>query len=149
MRKALAVLTLLALTAPLAQAQSPGSVLGEWNTQVDKATPERAARVRISPCGAALCGQISWLKTPRLPNGGVPRDDLNRDPAKRGRQIMGMAMLTGFKPEGPGRWGGGQIYNPNDGRSYKATLSLKGADVLIVKGCYGPFCRSQTWTRVR
>ncbi len=149
MRKSLAVLTLLALTAPLAQAQSPGSALGEWNTATSQTAPERAARVRIAPCGAALCGQISWLKTPRLPNGGVPRDDRNRDAAKRGRQIMGMTLLSGFKAEGPGRWGGGQIYNPDDGRSYKATLSLKGADVLIVKGCYGPFCRSQTWTRVR
>ena len=45
------------------------------------------------------------------------------------------------------RWRG-RIYNPEDGRSYRATLTPRSANVLRLRGCWGPFCRNQTWRRL-
>ncbi len=62
-------------------------------------------------------------------------------------------MLWDFKPaEGErGAWDGGRIYNPEDGETYRSTMTLDGNGTLRVRGYVGApiFGRSQTWTRVR
>ncbi len=44
----------------------------------------------------------------------------------------------------------GKIYNAEDGKTYSAEITMTGNDQLNLRGCvFKPFCRTQTWTRVR
>ncbi|MCY3672067.1 MAG: DUF2147 domain-containing protein, partial [Alphaproteobacteria bacterium] len=53
-----------------------------------------------------------------------------------------------FEAGGEGPWKGGRIYNPENGKTYRSNLRLKGADTLRVSGCVFIFCETQIWTRV-
>jgi uncharacterized protein (DUF2147 family) len=139
-RLATAVLLTLALSAA-AQVASP---LGEWTTEGGK------ARVRLAPCSGdaqRVCGVITWSY--RLPGAepGPLRDIHNRDPALRSRPIVGLPLLQDFAPTGPDSWGGGTIYDPESGKTYKSKMRLKDADRLEFSGCVLFFCQTQTWTR--
>lgn len=119
-------------------AAGPAPVTGRW------LTTEGKALVEIGPCGALLCGRITRVLKPRP--GGPPVDVNNPDPALRTRPIAGIVVLSGFRPDGD-RWRG-RIYDPESGRSYRSELIRTGG-VLKVKGCIGPFCRTQQWSAVR
>ena len=128
-------LALLALGLAAPAVAAPLPVTGLWTT------PGNRALVQIAPCGAQLCGRIAKVLV-RRPDGPT-LDAVNHDPALRGRPIEGLSILTGFIPQGDG-WAG-RIYDPDSGRSYRSELKRRG-DTLDVKGCLGPFCRTQHWT---
>jgi uncharacterized protein (DUF2147 family) len=127
---AFAIAALLAVTTS-AFAQNP---VGEWLVK------DGSAKVRIVNCGKSFWGVISWQKTP----GG--HDTHNPDPAKRTRPTLGMPILLDMQPAGPGKWQG-EIYNAKDGRTYDASIALRGA-TLQVEGCVmGFLCGGEAWTR--
>ncbi len=115
-------------------------------------TPENRAQVRIAHCGRnALCGDIVWLKEPNDPQSGKPKTDFNNpDAVKRTRRLIGLHIFAGLTRSASGNWQG-QIYNPDDGRTYRGYLTMTGANVLELKGCVlgGLICKAQNWTRVR
>lgn len=130
----------LALTAGVAHA-APAPVTGRW------LTTEGKALVEITPCGgggAALCGRIARVLKPRP--GGPAVDSNNPDKALRTRPIQGLQILSGFTADGD-KWKG-RIYDPESGRTYRSELRREGG-MLKVKGCFGPFCRTQDWTAAR
>lgn len=129
---------MLAPAAAAIAAPGPAPVAGRWLTEGGKAI------VAIAPCGAALCGRIARVLKPRP--GGSAIDANNPDRSLRTRPIEGLAILSGFAPAGD-RWRG-RIYDPESGRTYRAELARAGA-VLKVKGCWGPFCRTQDWSPLR
>ena len=139
----LAPVALAALLGGGASAQ-PASIAGEWLTEGNWAT------VRISPCpgqGDRLCGRIVSLKQPNDAAGRPKRDTANADAKLRSRPVVGMPFITGFRAAGPGRWTGGKIYNPGDGKTYAARLAINGNGSLKVSGCVLVICQAQTWTR--
>ena len=123
-----------------ASAVQAAPVQGLWSTET------RGGVVRIEPCGPLICGTLEDAPDLRADPGAT--DQRNRDPAKRNRPLKGVTLLSGFRG-GPGRWTGGVIYNPEDGRTYRSELILADARTLKVRGCFGPICRTQTWTRLR
>lgn len=139
MRLVAALLALPAalLALPVAAAEP---ITGRW------VTPEKDAVVTIGKCGATYCGRLTqYLVTPE--GGADQRDVNNPDPKLRSRKLLGIPLLTGFVME-PERWRG-RIYDPRNGRTYRSFLNRKNANVLEVKGCWGPFCQTQKWTRAR
>jgi uncharacterized protein (DUF2147 family) len=99
--------------------------------------------VRMEACGAQLCGVLARV----MPPAGQPGVDANNpDPALRTRTLTGVRILTGFTRRADGTYGGGRIYNPEDGRTYASNLRRRPDGRLEVKGCVGPLCRTQTWT---
>lgn len=132
-----AVAAALAMIGGAASA-APVPVTGQW------LTAEGKALVEIGSCGAALCGRV--VRVLKRPAPGVPLDRNNRDPSLRGRPVEGLSILSGFTAAGEG-WHG-RIYDPESGRSYRSELVRHG-DMLDVKGCLGPFCRTQHWTARR
>ena len=69
------------------------------------------ARVRVGPCGAALCATIAAPKSQVDPQTGQPWTDKNNpDPAMRNRSLVGVPVLYSLMPDGPGRWSG-RLYN--------------------------------------
>jgi uncharacterized protein (DUF2147 family) len=87
--------------------------------------------VQIFECQGLLCGRILWLKIPRDPQGQLDRDKKNPDPAVRQRRLCGLTILWGLHPAGPDRWEGGWFYNPDDGKTYRASAQLRSADVHL------------------
>ena len=82
------------------------------------------------------------LRPPRL-------DVQNPDPALRDRELSGMQILYGFRLETSDRWGGGRVYDPNNGNTYRATITLVNVNTLRLRGFVGLslFGRTEVWTR--
>ena len=132
------MLGLVAITSTAGAASVPAPISGNW------ISAEGKALVQIGPCGQATCGRIVRILKP---DPTKPTTDVNNpDKALRNRPIVGMVFLTGFRPDDD-RWRG-RIYDPQSGKSYRSELIREG-DRLKVKGCIGPFCRTQTWTAAR
>ncbi|HUO85841.1 MAG TPA: DUF2147 domain-containing protein [Thermoanaerobaculia bacterium] len=151
----LAVATALALAAvaPAATPSGADAVLGTWRTEAGEQGGR--ARVEISRQGGRFVGTIVALEEPNFPadheRAGQPKVDLeNPDPAKRERPIAGLRILSGFTWAGDAEWTGGTIYDPANGKTYKARMRLADRDTLDVRGYVGVplFGRTTTWKRV-
>lgn len=117
----------------------PLDVDGVWQTQAAD------GHVRVADCGDGTpCGELVWV-APSAPGGGL--DAKNPDPALKSRALTGITIVWGYRRGGDG-WKGGRIYNPQDGKTFRSRLRLTSADTLEVKGCLGPICRKNVWTRV-
>ena len=96
-----------------------------------------------------LTGSIAG--SPQDPhNRNPPRlDGQNPDPALRSRPLLGLTILAGFRHEADGRWVGGQIYDPNSGKTYRGTISILDDNTLDLRGYVGIplFGRTETWRR--
>ncbi|MES2032793.1 MAG: DUF2147 domain-containing protein [Pseudomonadota bacterium] len=142
MSRTAAMTALLLLMAPTAAlADGDAALLGRWKTQ------KQGATVEIHRCGAALCGRV----VDGLPLRANPdqRDIRNRKASLRDRKIMNLRVLESFTG-GPGQWTGGPVYDPDTGDGAPTgSITLVSQDVIRLKGCLGPICRAQTWTRAR
>lgn len=115
-------------------------------------TPGFSARVKLAPCadkGAdksddKLCGNIVWAW-----------DDTPTGAADK-RPLVGQRIIIGMKADKApsdktasekNSGYSGDIYNPEDGHTYKATMRLKSANTLVVAGCVLFICREQVWRR--
>lgn len=127
----------LAASAATALAADP---TGVWTAAEGK------SRVRVTKCGASLCGSVVWLREPNDETGKPKLDIHNADAGARGRPIIGVPVLLAMAPEGD-LWRG-RIYNAEDGKTYSATFKLSGDSQAQVQGCVAAvFCKTQTWTR--
>lgn len=135
-------MTLLLAALTLAGAPQPAdSVIGSWKTET------RGGVVEIVRCGASICGRL--VTSDKLRTDPNFRDEKNGNPALRNRPLRGLQILGGFTRQDAG-WVGGKIYNAEDGKTYNAEITLAGANQLKLRGCvFKPFCKTQTWTRVR
>jgi uncharacterized protein (DUF2147 family) len=134
------LLSSIAMSHP-ALAQS--SILGNWQP------PERDSIVEIYVCEDKVCGRVVELDEP-LDDDGNPKTDIsNRDKALRSRPILGMELLAGFTMKEPGDYREGQIYNPRDGKLYKAVLTVRKDGTLKVRGYVGvpALGKTQIWVR--
>ena len=132
---------MILLMAMAAAAASPASVEGRWMTETKHGV------VEVGKCGASLCGAL--LDSDGIRANPHLMDVKNKDESLRGRPLRGVRMLSGFSWS-DGQWTGGQVYNADDGGTYKGTLTQLDADHLRVRGCIvWPLCKSQTWTRIR
>ena len=137
---AIIILTTL-LAAPVAVAQTGGEATGVWLTQAGD------AKVRVSKCGAQICGVVVWLREPTNPATGLPMvDDKNPNPALAKRPMIGLPLFADMRIAGPNKWSG-HIYNADDGGTYVSNISVSGPDTLRVEGCVGALCGGENWTR--
>jgi uncharacterized protein (DUF2147 family) len=131
-----AFLVAAALLAALpAHADPMADIVGRWRDS------DGESEIAISRCGPALCGKIVWLKEARF-------DIFNPDEGLRKRSLLGLQVLSGFKPAAKGALEG-QGYNPADGKIYRTTLELTSSQSLVVRGCVlgGLICDDDTWSR--
>ncbi len=107
-------------------------------------TPDRASVVRIHDCGDGTpCGTVAWIDRN---GGGMTHDTHNPEGTLKGRGMVGVTLLDNFD-RGEERWQDGRIYNPKDGRFYRARMELLSKDELAVSGCLGPICKKLLWIR--
>jgi len=152
MRLALAVsgigiLFITMVASATAVADATMSPIGVWATQ------GAGAHVKIDNCGDKLCGALIWLREPLNKEGKDKIDSQNPDPSLRTRKLAGLPLLSGFAQDESEAnvWSGGQIYNPDDGKTYSCNLTLQDANTLRVHGyVLMPILgKTQVWTRVK
>lgn len=138
-----ALITTALLLPGLAFAQA--TPVGLWKT-IDDDGKTAKSLVRISEQGGALVGSIDKLLDPKDP------PDAKCDKCKDDRKdqpVIGLQIIRGVKAEGEGTWGGGEILDPNNGKTYRTRLKpVDGGKKLEMRGYIGPFYRTQTWIRV-
>lgn len=140
-------LLLVGLTAGMAvlsaSAVLADGLAGVWLTAGSE------SQIEIAPCGDAYCGRVLAVFKPADPKNPEGKDINNPNPALRNQTVVGSTILWNLKPGGDANVWEGSVYNPEDGRVYAVTLTLKG-DKLEVEGCMAlVLCDSQMWTRVQ
>lgn len=117
----------LTLVAGPALATEP---FGVWRTEADR--KGQVADVMAEPCDGYVCGTIIRVY-----------DDQGNPVAA---PTIGARVFWNMSPEG-GEYVG-RAYVPAYRREYQGRLAVNG-DEMTVKGCLGPICQSQVWTRLQ
>lgn len=145
--KKLVVALGLGLFAALAHAQATPA--GLWKTIDDESKKEKSL-IRITEAGGVFTGKLEKLLDPSAKPDAVC--DLCSDDRKD-KPIVGMTLIKGVKQSDSdkARWDGGEILDPNNGKTYKVRLTPHdGGKTLAVRGYIGAplLGRTQTWVRV-
>jgi uncharacterized protein (DUF2147 family) len=135
----LAVLAASAITMSSGLALA-GDPTGMWLSQ------DGDVKMKVSHCGANICGNIAWLKEPNDKNGKPKVDANNADTSKRNRPVMGTAIILPMKADGTDKWSG-QVYNAEDGKTYSGSFTLADGNKADLKGCVAIICKTKSWTR--
>jgi len=130
-------------TIAFADSMSP---VGSWST-IDDKTHQPKSVVRITETGGVISGTVEKIIDPAKQDSKC--DDCANDDPRKGQPVIGMTILTGLKKEGDNVYGGGQILDPNNGKSYNAKVTvIDGGKKLEMRGSILFFGRTQTWIRV-
>jgi uncharacterized protein (DUF2147 family) len=137
----------VALLAPVSPSHAASAdPTGYWK----KPDAERESKIEVFKCGKKktnLCAKIAWLKEPNDSKGQPLHDVRNENPSMRGRPILGLPIFTDLVPSAPSTWNG-KIYNPEDGRTYTATLTVVSRKQILLKGCKAwLLCGERNWFR--
>ena len=134
----------LLMLLPLA-AGAQDSAVGRWKT-IDDATGKPKSVVEITQArDGRLSGKVVEILD--LKDGPDPACKECRG-ANHGKPIKGLTILWGLKPAGNGKWDGGRVLDPENGKDYKAKLELlDGGRKLGMSGCIAFFGRQQVWVR--
>ena len=122
------VLALVMVTG--AEAGDP--VIGLWKTEPDR--KKLTSHIEIRPCGDRVCGRVKAAF------------DVHGKSVKT--RNVGRELFWGVQPLGGGRYGNGTVFVPLLNVEAIASLELMG-DILRVRGCKGPVCDGQVWTRLK
>ncbi len=149
MRRMLGILIAMVMVSFNCFAAHEADIAGVWTVTDGK------SRIEIQKTDKGTFeGRIVWLKDPAYLAGdaeaGVLRHDRkNPDASLRGRAIMGLVIMKGFKFDGRQKWSGGTIYDPKQGKTYKGTMSLADAQTLDMRGFIGVSLlgRTEKWKR--
>ncbi|MFD1508271.1 DUF2147 domain-containing protein [Lacimonas salitolerans] len=107
-------------------------ILGTWLTGPDN--KDQVAHMQLSRCGEAICGKVARAF------------DQSGDPVTTPN--VGKQVIWDVTPEtGAGKYNG-KVLLPLYGATVNGDFTVAG-DHLTLKGCMGPICRSQNWTRVQ
>ena len=137
----------LGLFAAIAHAQATPA--GLWKT-IDDETKKEKSLIRVTEAGGVFTGKLEKLLDPSAKPDAVC--DLCSDDRKD-KPIVGMTLIKNVKQSDSdkGRWDGGEILDPNNGKTYKVRLTPgEGGKTLAVRGYIGApmLGRTQTWVRV-
>ena len=135
----------LGLFAAWAHAQATPA--GLWKT-IDDETKKEKSLIRITESGGVLSGKLEKLLDPATAPDAVCKECSDE---RKDKPVLGMTIIKNVKRDATDatRWDGGEILDPNNGKTYKVRLTPQdGGKALEVRGFIGPFYRNQTWIRV-
>jgi uncharacterized protein (DUF2147 family) len=140
------IVAALALLSAVLSAHAQISPVGLWKTIDDDGKTEKSL-VRISDAGGVLSGRIEKIFDASRPDAKCDKcTDERKD-----KPVVGMTILRNAKQDAEDKevWTGGEILDPNNGKTYKTRLKpVEGGKKLEMRGYIGPFYRTQTWVRV-
>ena len=129
-----------AFTIFLNSVYAQNQVVGKWLSYDQEGITE------IYEQSGKFFGKILWLKKPN-DNKGIPFTDTeNPDKKLRLQPLLGLVILKDFVYK-DNEWKSGTIYDPTNGKIYTCTMWLSDNNTLKVRGYWGLFYQTQTWTR--
>ena len=149
-RLPLLALALLVSAAASAQGLPPEAraYLGDW-TVIDDDSGEAQAVVRLTERGGKVEGRIvRVLPTAEYPSPSFTCGDCEGE--YRGADLRRIRLIRDMEWKGD-EFAGGRIVDPQNDKTYRATLKLDGRDRLRVRGFIGvrALGRTQVWRRAR
>ena len=146
-RPALLLLLAASLLSLTPATDNPDALMGRWLSS------KKRNQVQIYKQGNKYYGRLIWMAEPIDAATNQPKaDGKNPDPKLRSRPLLHLTMMTDFCYKGNNVWSDGQVYNPEDGKSYSCELTLKDPNTLDVHGYVlgiPLLGKTRTWTRVR
>lgn len=142
-----ALIATLALTALASQALAQSTPVGRWHS-IDDETKEIKSEIVITDNGGVLSGRIEKL----LRKGAdQTRRCTECTDDRKDQPLIGLEIIRGAKKvEGKDVWEGGQILDPENGKSYNLRMTpVEGGKKLDVRGSILFIGRTQTWVRVQ
>lgn len=126
--------------------EDPDAVVGKWLSS------KKRNQVQIYKQGNKYYGKLVWLLEPNDPDTQRPKvDKENPDANLRNRPLMNMQLIKGLVYKGNNTWGEGEVYNPEDGRTYGCEVVLRNPNTVDMRGYIIGFnlvSKTRTWTRV-
>jgi uncharacterized protein (DUF2147 family) len=113
-----------------AQAQiSEDWIVGVWTSG------SGTARVKIEKIGSKYYGKTIWLEVPNDSKTGKPKLDKNNpDAALKNTPRLGLRIMKDFVHEGNGVFSGGNVYDPEKGKTYCGKITVKDKNTLSLRG---------------
>ncbi len=118
-------------------------ILGVW------LTADEDGHVEIFEENGKFFGKIIWAEDMYEDDGvTLSKDNNNPDSELRERTIKNLVIIEDFVFEN-GEWRNGNIYDPNNGRTYSARMRLRDGK-LHLRGYIGfsMIGRTEVWTRL-
>jgi len=146
------IITLLLPLKAFPVTGNSSAILGTWEVE------DGSGKIEIQRCGEKYCGRIVWIREPNYPAddsggmGGKPLlDRENPEKKLRDRPQLGLRIMEGYTFRGENFWDNGTIYNTENGKTYRSTLTLLAPDRLRLRGFIGiPLIGGSTvWKRVQ
>ena len=135
------------LTSLAAVADDPDAIVGKWLSS------KKRNQVQIYKQGNKYFGKLVWMVEPNDPINKTPKvDKENPDEAMRNRPLMNVVLVTNLVYKGHNTWGDGEIYNPEDGKTYNCEVSMHDANSIDLRGYVMGISflgKTRTWTRVK
>ena len=122
------------LLASISSMVAAASIEGKWKT-FDEKDGKPKAHIQISKSGNGFQGTVVGVE----PTCAICKH----------KNLVGQTILTGLKQDSDNEYSGGQIRDPQSGKTYKAKATVKG-NRLEVRGFVGISLlgRTQTWKRM-
>ena len=121
---------------------------GLWKT-IDDETKAEKSYVRVVDAGGVLTAKVEKILDPAK----VDAKCVKCSDERRDQPILGLTIVKGVKvnADDKGLWDGGEILDPNNGKTYKVRMKpIDGGKKLEVRGYIGAplLGRTQTWIRI-
>jgi uncharacterized protein (DUF2147 family) len=126
--------------------QAQMTPVGLWKTIDDDGKTEKSL-VRITEKDGVLSGVVEKVFDPS-------KQDAKCDQCtdeRKDKLVLGMTIIRNVRQDADDKeiWTGGQILDPNNGKSYKTRLKpVDGGKTLQMRGYIGFIYRTQVWHRV-
>ena len=138
------------ISIPLFSQSNADQLIGNYYIIKEDTKSESRVQIYKTPEGK-YDGKIIWLKNPNNPD-GTPKYDLkNPNPELRKVRSDQVVLLKNFTyNEKNNEWTGGEIYDPEEGKTYKCKLKFESPGKLKVRGYIGvpALGKSMYWTKI-
>ncbi len=136
----------LAISAASLSAFAQMSPVGLWKTIDDDGKTEKSL-VRITEQGGVLTGTIEKIFDASKADAKCEKctDD------RKDKAVLGLPIIRNVKQDADDKeiWTGGEILDPNNGKTYKTRLKpVEGGKKMEMRGYVGFIYRTQVWQRV-
>lgn len=144
MKKILLTLVALGMSVTAAFAQAD-RIMGTYKAVQNGVN----SRVKITKNADGYKAQVIWVENLINPDGTTRTDKKNPDKSKRNTPSNKIVLIEKVVYNAKDQeWGGGQIYDPTRGKTFKVVCSFKDEKILKVKGSFGPFSQTVEWTKI-
>jgi uncharacterized protein (DUF2147 family) len=130
----------------MGHAMAQSTPAGVWRT-FDDGTNRPGAEIQIYAVGDKFAGKV--LRSLRPEEQGQVVLCIKCPDDRKDKPMIGLEIIRDLPREGQNSvWEGGNILDPDNGKTYKLRLQLlEEGKRLQVRGYLGPFFRTQVWER--